>query len=289
MESIRRIEGNLGPCQRRYKKRGEKIVFIDFKIAETLTPTTCTRILTEISKYIVCHKLIPYPYDALKHMAQSAEKFVLSEKKKSLQSRRHHKKMIEAYDNFENIFKNIELELQSCVASGDEIEEVVLLLGATIRSPQEMYRFKLPPIICQEPIHKQEERILLHLIRCIVLSEDFNDMLSHSLSPTNMFVMLKKKEGKSSEWFMPKDSYDLPRCSRQAVINLTNLTESQISREDVPDVPISKQESNNNVQSECVTLSQEPLSQMMVSLRILPPSSRWFQSHILLKGFRFLK
>ncbi|KAJ9597760.1 hypothetical protein L9F63_011368, partial [Diploptera punctata] len=169
MEStnIERIAG--GSCQRRFKKRQEKIASIDFNISETLTPTVCTRILKEVTKYIVCHKLIPCSFEALKHIAETAEKTMLSDKKKPLQSKRHQKKAIETYNNFENIFKNLELELRRCIQTGDEVEEVVLLFGATIRSPQEMYRFKLPRLIYMEPVHKQEERILLHLLRCINL------------------------------------------------------------------------------------------------------------------------
>ena len=62
-------------------------------------------------------------------------------------------------------FQNIELELQSCVSSDDAVEEVALLLGATIRSPQEIYRIKMPSVTFEESLHKEGERILLRLIR----------------------------------------------------------------------------------------------------------------------------
>jgi hypothetical protein len=46
------------------------------------------------------------------------------------------------------------------------------------------------------------------------------DMLNLTISPTNMFVMLKKRQARQSDWFFRKDSYSLPSCGHQAKIVL---------------------------------------------------------------------
>jgi len=53
------------------RSRLKKPVIINCNIGDTLTPTFCTKIVTEIAKYIFCNKLIPYPYDALRNVAQN--------------------------------------------------------------------------------------------------------------------------------------------------------------------------------------------------------------------------
>jgi hypothetical protein len=48
------------------------------------------------------------------------------------------------------------------------VEEVVLLIGATSRSPREVYRIVLPPVCFVPPAQRQSEgRIALNLIRYI--------------------------------------------------------------------------------------------------------------------------
>jgi len=62
--------------------------------------------------------------------------------------------------------QNIHLELQNSAEGGDVVEEVVLLIGATSRSPQEVYRIIVPPVSFVIPAQKQGEgRISLNLIR----------------------------------------------------------------------------------------------------------------------------
>jgi hypothetical protein len=64
--------------------------------------------------------------------------------------------------------QNIHLELQNSAEGGDMIEEVVLLIGATSQSPQEVYRIIVPPVSFVVPAQRQSEgRIALNLIRYI--------------------------------------------------------------------------------------------------------------------------
>jgi hypothetical protein len=35
------------------------------------TPMSCSKVTAEIAKYVICNRLIPYPYCALKNAAQN--------------------------------------------------------------------------------------------------------------------------------------------------------------------------------------------------------------------------
>lgn len=273
------------------RSRVKKPIIINCNICDTLTPMSCSKIITEIAKYILCSRLIPYPYYALKNAARnfncwSLEKLAHLQKRKAVQMKRHHTKVVEAYNNFESIFQNIQLELLSCAACDDVVEEVVLLIGATSRSPREVYRIVVPPISCVETDQKQSEsRILLNLIRCIVLSEGMEDMLDHSISPTNMYVMLKKKQGRQSEWFVPKDSYSLPFCGRQAIIILSEQVEQQVDSDTFCKKTTQSKPADVPVDTET---QQSPLLEFN-NLHIVPKSMQWFQSRVCLKGFKHCK
>jgi hypothetical protein len=51
--------------------RRKKPVIINCNIGDTLTPASCSNVIAEIAKYVVCNRLIPYPYCALKNAAQN--------------------------------------------------------------------------------------------------------------------------------------------------------------------------------------------------------------------------
>lgn len=53
------------------RSRVTKPVTIHCNIDETLTATSCFKIITEIAKYILSNRLIPYPYDILKNVAEN--------------------------------------------------------------------------------------------------------------------------------------------------------------------------------------------------------------------------
>jgi len=65
-----RMENKLKTEKCPYRNRLKKPVVINCNITDALTPTSCTKIVTDIAKYILCTKLIPYPYDMLKSAAQ---------------------------------------------------------------------------------------------------------------------------------------------------------------------------------------------------------------------------
>jgi hypothetical protein len=54
-----------------YRSRLKKPVVINCNIRDALTSTSCVKIVSDIMKYILCSKLIPYHYDMLKSAAQN--------------------------------------------------------------------------------------------------------------------------------------------------------------------------------------------------------------------------
>jgi hypothetical protein len=53
------------------RTRLKEPILIHCNIGETLTPNSCSKIVTEISKYIICNNLIPYHFDTLKKAAEN--------------------------------------------------------------------------------------------------------------------------------------------------------------------------------------------------------------------------
>jgi hypothetical protein len=110
-------------------------------------------------------------------------------------------------------------------------------------------------------------------------------MLNQSISPTNMYVMLKKKQGRQSEWFVPKDSYKLPFCGRQAIIILSEQVEQQVDSDTSFKKTTGSQPGDLPVDTET---QQDPLLEFD-DLHIVPKSTQWFQSRVCLKGFKHCK
>lgn len=122
------------------------------------------------------------------------------------------------------------------------------------------------------------------LFRSMVMSEDMEGMLDRSLSPTNMYVMLKK-QGRQSEWFVPKDYYSLPSCGRQAIIILSEQVEQKVDSDTFCKKTIGSQPGDVPVDTET---QHEPLLEFD-NLHIVPKCTQWFQSRVCLKGFKHCK
>jgi hypothetical protein len=100
-----------------------------------------------------------------------------------------------------------------------------------------------------------------------------------------MYVMLKKKQGRQSEWFIPKDSYNLPFCGRQAIIFLSEQVEQQVDSDAFHKKTSGSQSGDVPVDAET---QQDPLPEFD-NLHIVPKCTQWFQSPVCLKGFKHCK
>jgi hypothetical protein len=65
------MENKLRTEKYPYRGRLKEPVVINCNIQDALTPASCSKIVTDIARYILCSKLIPYPYDMLKSAAQN--------------------------------------------------------------------------------------------------------------------------------------------------------------------------------------------------------------------------
>ena len=110
-------------------------------------------------------------------------------------------------------------------------------------------------------------------------------MLNQTISPTNMYLMLKKRQGRQSDWFFPKDSYSLPSCGRQAIIVLreemvgcvdSGAVYKKTTETQVVDIPVDAE------------THLEPLLKFD-NLHIVPKCTQWFQSPVCVRGFRRCK
>lgn len=109
--------------------------------------------------------------------------------------------------------------------------------------------------------------------------------MSQTVSPTNMYVMMKKGQGRQSDWFFPKDSYSLPSCGRQAIIVLHEKMVGYIDSAAVSKKTTEIQVSDMPVDSET---QLEPLLDFH-NLHIVLKCTQWFQSPVCVKGFRRCK
>jgi hypothetical protein len=110
-------------------------------------------------------------------------------------------------------------------------------------------------------------------------------MMCRTLSPTNMYVMMKKGQGTQSDWFFPKDSYSLPSCGRQAIIvlheKMVGCVDSAAVNKETTETQVSAIPLDSETQL-------EPLLEFQ-NLHLIPKCTQWFQSPVCVKGFRRCK
>lgn len=102
-----------------------------------------------------------------------------------------------------------------------------------------------------------------------------------------MYVMLKKKQGAPSHWFVPNDSYNLPLCGRQAIIVVSEQMVQQVDGD--KDVTEPKPVDGSAPVDTETSRYQVPLVELIDNLHIDAKGTQWFQSRISLKGFRHCK
>jgi hypothetical protein len=107
-------------------------------------------------------------------------------------------------------------------------------------------------------------------------------MLNQTVGPTNMYVMLKKRQGRQSDWFFPKDSYSLPSCGRQAIIILHEKVVVYVDSDPVYKKTTETELADTPVDAET---QQNPLLEFD-NLHIVPKCAQWFQSPVCVKGFK---
>lgn len=119
---------------------------IDIQITETVfTPLACATLINEILKSLVYQKSqIPYPYNWLKMIVerkrQKNDHDIVSSTNFTVE--RHYRLASAAYDNLEEIMRNIRKQFESHT----RIQEVLILFGTTPQCPKEVFTIKVPSV-----------------------------------------------------------------------------------------------------------------------------------------------
>ncbi|KAG8323664.1 hypothetical protein J6590_001407 [Homalodisca vitripennis] len=263
-----------------------KIIPLTVALTDIITPKSCSSYIAELIKYIVFNKQqIPYPYERLKlFVLKRRERQKLIELHNNSENNdaslrvsfvmeKYYKKVEEAFEILDNVFKCIEHELTK--SSEHLLEEVVLLFGATPLSPKDVYRIKIPSLTYGHSENQHlYKRQIGNLFRNIIISDDVNARLQRSVGLTNMFVMVKLRKGGNtdSQWLLPRDCYQLSQRAQQVCFTL----ESTAARP-------------------CTCTQTELLSDNMAALVLnsddTDPGDQcvWYQMQRTLKGFRDCK
>lgn len=120
---------------------------IDLK-GTLLTPVACSSLINELLKTLIFQKSqIPYPYNWLKSVVdrkrkKDAEQQASEKKCAQVAMERYFRLASGAYDNLEDIMCHIRKEMEN-----GEVQEVVLVFGATPFTPKQVYSIKLPVIV----------------------------------------------------------------------------------------------------------------------------------------------
>lgn len=118
----------------------------------------------------------------------------------------------------------------------------------------------------------------LVIFRCLISSEDLHSFFNQPLSPTNMFLFIRKNNTNlATSGFTPKERYNLPTSGRHAIIRL------------VPPIDPPKCIcGGTNIYSDHESDSAEVLRLNDHNV-VENCSSLWFQAHQTLKGFKDIK
>ena len=114
--------------------------------------------------------------------------------------------------------------------------------------------------------------------RCLIASEELHTMMRQHLSPTNMFVLLKKQGTPTSEGFLHKDRFSVPTNGQQVMISL------------IPIATLSPAICHQN----CICFGipvykdDENISEVEKPVRITG-SPAWYQARTIMKGFKDVK
>lgn len=118
--------------------------------------------------------------------------------------------------HIDELFSNVE----SAFSSGVQIPQVVLMFGATIVSPKEMYVIDFP---CQAGMHCRE----LSRRQCLrkVFHSLFTDPKLYEIKsmPLTCFTMLMRTTRDCGlEWFTPKIGYNIPPRGTKIILDFVN-------------------------------------------------------------------
>ncbi|KAF4533384.1 hypothetical protein B566_EDAN002786 [Ephemera danica] len=155
----------------------------DVHVKVAVAPSSENRIINHLGTVTLVPKHIPYQYDHLKNVVEQKKKWDL------------HK-------------THIRNEVSSASA-------VAVLFGATIASPKQIYIMEFPQLLEPSTSAIPSRRCLIHLFREFMTSETVQQTAARTLSPSNVYVFLRKPAKNQESWFCMKEQYSMSnRCNK---------------------------------------------------------------------------
>lgn len=207
---------------------------INVELSSTLTASICSHLAVELFKHIAYQRQqIPFPYKQLKVvLGDKSEceakigKECTEDKPQSnnrschtIQAQSEYRKIKGLFETMQSTFQNLKEEFSS---ENGVIKEVAMVLGATPLSPRDVFRLQFPPLLFGHLESKHpHQHSLLQLFRCLISSEELNSIVNQPLSPTNMFLFLRKSSTHiATSGFAPKERYNIPTSGKHVIIRL---------------------------------------------------------------------
>ncbi|KAK0082264.1 hypothetical protein PV325_010764 [Microctonus aethiopoides] len=251
----------------------EKTTPIAIKFDEPLTSDSCSKIITELIKYILYQKQqIPFSCDTL-----------LQLKSRIKPNDRNFNSTNNLFTTLDNITDQLtsQLHLTDC-----DIKEVIVIIGATTISPKFCVKFELPTLILSSKIHLEYQhsyrKPLLHLMRSLIECPEFQEAMTAPLCPTNTFVLVQKSDSNpKSEFFLPKPQYTPP------IQTTTCISIKFYHNEDIPmactcsSIVKVYNDNESNQNNDC------NLSDKIDDFTKTKAPYLWYQSRAIVKGFKY--
>ncbi|XP_024936093.1 MAD2L1-binding protein [Cephus cinctus] len=252
-------------------------VDVSVKLEEPLTSGSCSKLITELIKYLLYQKQqIPFSCESLTQLQAKA--------KPNDRNSWSAKAVLNSLRNMSDQLTS-QLHLEGC-----NVKEVVIAMGATVVSPKFCVRVELPAGILSSQNHLDYQhpprKPLLTLMRSMFENTEFQEAISVPLAPTNTFVLLHKKDyNMVSQFFLPKPQYMLPeRIANRLCIKLDHINEIPSDCNCTTLVKVHHDSFNANYVEDSIKDSLDLSKHCTADIPY-----QWYQSKEVIKGFKFVR
>ncbi|KAF6197485.1 hypothetical protein GE061_020151 [Apolygus lucorum] len=198
---------------------------VELELGESLSRRACAVVIKHIIKFIAYNnQQIPYTYDGFQQLVVKKRKLSLGDSEckssnplsfKQIRANTFYDKIETIYDSFETTFRCIEDEL----VTGNVVNEILVILGATLASPKHLYRIQIPELSGRDECDKRIRSHLFKIYRSIV-SSGSNQFSGKCSGLTNIFILIHGDCKPSVErgWFIPKFDFRVSVSAPQTLI-----------------------------------------------------------------------
>ncbi|KAI4484378.1 hypothetical protein M0802_013105 [Mischocyttarus mexicanus] len=249
---------------------------INVLLDEPLTSDSCTKLITELLKYVLYQKQqIPFTYDSLLHLQVKNKKM---------------DRNLSFINTLSNTITNVTDNLSSeLLLKSIKVKEVIIIIGPTILSPKLQITLELPPVILDSLDHLQcehsSQKPLLNLMKSMLQCTEFQDAMTLPLGPTNTFVMLQKSDSNSiSHFFLPKPHY-IPSIQTPQSFRIKLLDNNKLNVNcNCTNLVHVYRELGKSYEDDSIGQCEEQSNEQTVQAPF-----RWYQSREIIKGFKYVR